>query len=211
MFESFLARYAADDQSVAAPWSSAALSAIPDLAAITGRWGGASFNSGLYRVHTESSSRSATAALKPYLGEAWNDAIAFAFDWLGRNFAVSPRLWSAQNPLVYLVDLGEGAAFELPASPADLHDRELVEYADDVVAANWFSQWRAAHNGRSLEFTQCVGFRRPLFLGGTDGDDNLEVIDVDVYWSLTSQLYGKTKDLPVGTSVAGVTIEPESL
>lgn len=208
MFDRFLDGFLPDSSETATPWAKADLAAVTDLDEVLSRWGGASFNSGLYRVHSEASSRAATAAIKPYLQQAWNDAIAFAFDWLGRNFAISPRAWSDQNPLIYLVDLGEGSAFEIPTNIADFHNAELVEHADDALAADWFSEWREAHGGIRLEFNQCVGYRTPLFLGGTDNDDNLEVVNTDVYWTLTSQMYGQVKGLPDGTPIAGVSIEP---
>lgn len=207
MFERFLSKYSPDEAGVAPRWAARELVAVTDLADTLVKWGGMSFNSGLYRLHSEASSRAATLAVKPYLQEAWNDAIAFAFDWLGRNFVASPRRWSDQNPLIYLVDMGEGSVFEIPMSIAEFHDVELVEHADDALAADWFSEWREAHNGMRLEFNQCVGYRTPLFLGGTDGDENLEIADTDVYWSLMGQIYGQVKDLPEGTPIGSVTIE----
>jgi hypothetical protein len=42
------------------------------------------------------------------------------------------------------------------------------------------------------------------YLGGKDSVDNLEVIDLEVYWSLTGQLRDGTPLLPPGTSVRQV-------
>ncbi|EWM17837.1 T6SS immunity protein Tdi1 domain-containing protein [Kutzneria sp. 744] len=207
MFERFLGRYTPDDLGEAVPWVSAPLGTVTDLVDVTNTWGGVSFNSGLYRVHSESSSRAATAAIQPYLQEAWSDAIAFAFDWLGRNFVVSPSRWSKRNPLVCVVDMGEGRVFEIPASLGDFHNVELVDYANEALAADWFSEWRVTQGGLGLKFEQCVGYRTPLFLGGTDGDDNLEIADIDVYWALTSQIYEQVKSLPEGTPIAGLNID----
>jgi hypothetical protein len=47
----------------------------------------------------------------------------------------------------------------------------------------------------------CVGFRSPLFLGGQDSVDNLELTDLDVYWSLSGQLRLATQDLDEGTVI----------
>ncbi|MGW6275929.1 hypothetical protein [Kribbella sp. NPDC055071] len=41
----------------------------------------------------------------------------------------------------------------------------------------------------------------PLFLGGQDVTENLEVCDLDVYWSMRGQLRLAVRDLPPGTSV----------
>lgn len=51
------------------------------------------------------------------------------------------------------------------------------------------------------KFTQCVGYKRPLFLGGKDAVENLELSEVEVYWHLMGQLIRQAKGLPVGTPV----------
>ncbi len=49
--------------------------------------------------------------------------------------------------------------------------------------------------------TECVGYRKPLFLGGQDVIDNLEISDMEVYWSLCGQLLGRVRNLPNGARV----------
>jgi len=44
-------------------------------------------------------------------------------------------------------------------------------------------------------------YKRPLFLGGSDTTDNLEISDLEVYWLLVGQLIREAKGLPSGTSV----------
>jgi hypothetical protein len=39
--------------------------------------------------------------------------------------------------------------------------------------------------------TECIGYRVPLFLGGSDTVENLEKVDLDVYWHLHGQLIQK--------------------
>jgi Domain of unknown function (DUF1851) len=51
---------------------------------------------------------------------------------------------------------------------------------------------------------QCVGYQVPLFLGGKDSLENLEITDLDVYWSLSGQLRQGTWVLPPGTAVVQV-------
>ena len=57
-----------------------------------------------------------------------------------------------------------------------------------------------------LKADECVGYRVPLFLGGQDVVDNLEVSDLGVYWSLCAQLRQGTRDLPTGTSIGSVSV-----
>jgi len=48
-----------------------------------------------------------------------------------------------------------------------------------------------------------MGYRKPLFLGGSDEVENLEVSDLDVYWHIMGQIIRKTKGLPQGTPCSG--------
>jgi hypothetical protein len=64
-----------------------------------------------------------------------------------------------------------------------------------------FHQRWLASGGATPGHTQCVGYRKPLFLGGADKLENLELSDLDVYWHLMGQLIAKTKGLPRGTPV----------
>jgi len=53
-------------------------------------------------------------------------------------------------------------------------------------------------------YTQCLGNRKPLFLGGTDELWNMELSDLDVYWHVVGQLVRKTRGLPLGTPIRAV-------
>ncbi|MBN3765580.1 DUF1851 domain-containing protein [Burkholderia sp. Ac-20365] len=75
---------------------------------------------------------------------------------------------------------GTGQALEIPCDIESFHDKELVGYRDAVLAEPFFLQW-VESGGHQPQYTQCVGYKRSLFLGGEDTLANLEVIDLDVY------------------------------
>jgi hypothetical protein len=101
---------------------------------------------------------------------------------------------------------GTGEALEIPVPLSAFHDEELVDFSDSALAAGFFREW-AAVSRATLQFNECAGYKLPLFLSGLDTVENLEVVDVDVYWTLTGQLLLQTGDLPAGTSVSSVTID----
>ncbi len=49
---------------------------------------------------------------------------------------------------------------------------------------------------------ECVGYQTPLFLGGVDATTNLEICDVDVYWTLSAQILAQVGGLPVGAPIS---------
>lgn len=164
------------------------------------RFGGQSYNGGLYRVIAASGVRS------------WNDLIegafpvfkgrvhCFAFDWLGRVFALDRQRHVQDGLGVVMFEPGTGQALEIPCNITSFHDDELCEYSDAALADNFYRQWLTA-GGAQPAYNQCVGYKRPLFLGGSDTVENLELVDIDVYWTISAQLIAKLRGAPQGTSL----------
>lgn len=173
------------------------------------RWtAGCSFENGLYRVHSAATARVGQAAADAAFPEYAGRLSVFGFDWLGRQFAVDFAREDNGEPLVMMLEPGTADALEIPATLVAFHDEELVEYTDQALASEFFASWSAAHTeALPLDNAECVGYRVPLFLGGSDTIDNLEVTDFDVYWSVTGQMRLQAKDLPPGTPVRRFSID----
>ena len=167
--------------------------------------GGCSFESGLYRVFgvEEVAGRTelAAAAFPEFAGRIQ----CFGMDWLGRQFATDSARGSKADPEVLLLEPGTGEALEIPVSLSKFHDEELVDYSDAVLAVESFQDW-LNRAGRAPSMDECVGYRTPLYLGGADDITNLEIYDVDVYWTISAQLLAQTRGLPVGTPTTNVII-----
>ncbi len=165
--------------------------------------GGCSFDKALYR------------AMTPNSIEQWNQIIEFAFpdfddrvqcfgyDWLGRIFAVDSGRLEEGHPGVVMFEPGTGHALEIPCNIVTFHNKELIDYREEALAISFRNLWRVG--GTAPSYEECVGYRIPLFLGGEDTVDNLEITDLDVYWTLAGQIIRKTKGLPPGTPPGKVT------
>jgi hypothetical protein len=166
-------------------------------------FGGSSFGSGLYRV------------VHPSDLSAWHDRFhlafpqfkdcvtCFGFDWLGRAFALDNRRLQSGQPRVIMFELGTGEALEIPANLQSFHEEELIEHGEAALAISFHEKWLAG-GGEAPKYTQCVGYQKPLFLGGDDEVWNLELSDLDVYWHVVGQLVRKTRGLPPGTPIRAV-------
>jgi len=86
-----------------------------------------------------------------------------------------------------MLEPGTGQVLEIPAPFSRFHDEELVDYAEAALATSFFEVWSATHRS-VLGFGECAGYRTPLFLGGSDDVQNLELSDIDVYWTIVGQL-----------------------
>lgn len=191
MFARFQATYGPtrDTGSGGAIWQDAHFAGVAGYADFAGEFAGASFASGLYRFHDAHSGPEALASIAEAFPEFAERALPFGYDWLGRHFAVDFGRVAAGEPRVLLLEPGTGEVLEIPASFAAFHEQELLESPDAALASDFFKSW-AATNVRSLPLRrdQCVGYKIPLFLGGEDTVENLEVTDLEVYWSIFGQL-----------------------
>jgi hypothetical protein len=125
-------------------------------------------------------------------------------DLLGRQFAVDSGRLEGGEPLVLLFEPGTGEILEIPYPYVRFHE-QLDELREPALAGSFFDSWEQANPGLlPLGVTQCAGYRVPLFLGGKDVVDNLEVVDLEVYWALSGQLHKGTCVLPPGTSIGQI-------
>ncbi len=176
---------------------------VENLGRVVDALGGKTFNHGLYRVLATKQIPAATQAMEEVFPEYRGRIVPFAFDWLGRHFASDLARVENGQPQVLMLEVGAGEAMEIPASVLDFHNVELVDFANDALAVPFWRQWRS-HNPTDLGFTECVGYKVPLFLGGPDVLANLEVIELSVYVEICGQLRNKVRTLPAGQSIRRV-------
>jgi hypothetical protein len=203
-FDRFLAAYPISDHVIVTDaWAAGLIDGVDELMVA---FAGATFERGLYRLHTRKSSERAIAVICESFPELAGGIAPFGFDWLGRQFAVDLR--RGRDGLVLLVDPGAGEILEVPVTFADFHNHELIEEPDAALAKPFFDEWVGANPG-ALPLTPdvCVGYEVPLFLGGRDEIENLAPVDIWVYWSLTGQLWSQVRRLAPGTQISQVSIE----
>ncbi|UVW28435.1 DUF1851 domain-containing protein [Massilia sp. H6] len=186
--------------------SCASLPAPEVLATLFARYGGRSFRQGIYRV------------LSPETADHWASVIISAFptyagrircfgmDWLGRCFALDSERLEGGGEGVVMFEPGTGEALEVPCNLISFHEGELIQYREAALAESFYREW-LENGGAAPTITQCIGYRTPLFLGGSDTLGNLELSDMDVYWTISAQLIQKTRSLPIGTVLPRISIE----
>ena len=163
----------------------------PGTRAVLGGLAGTTLGQGLYRFHTRASAAAADELVASAYPDFAGRVACFGMDWLGRQFSLDVARGTPQDPEVLMFDVGAGEALEIPTAFSAFHDHELTQYTDAALATDFFEQWHSTHPD-PIGFDQCVGYTIPLFLGGADDMSNLELTDLDVYWTLTGQLRTST-------------------
>lgn len=200
MFESFQRNFERDPFNERAPECEIPRPDIPELHELLARFGGASFQEGLYRVIHPAQLDEWQTRICSAFPEFEGRITCFGFDWLGSTFALDAKRPEDGLHGVVMFEPGTGEALEIPANLLSFHDSGLLEFGEAALAISFYTKWRES-GGVAPNFDQCIGYKKPLFLGGSDEVDNLEATEVEVYWHLIGQLIRKAKGLPEGTAL----------
>lgn len=207
-FDKFLASYTKTDNnnSYAKLYEDIGLSVLsnlPELSSIIKKFSGNIFDNGLFKVHNAGSFFFWTNLTFEFFKKFKGNSYVFAFDWVGRQYAIN---YSENKTKILMLDSATGEAFELPKSLETFFNEDLINYKNDLLEFDKFNLLTQTLFNQ-LSFDQCCGFKIPLFLSGKDQIDNLEVIDLEVYWELNFQIYSKIKNLPGGTLIGNISIK----
>jgi hypothetical protein len=162
--------------------------------------GGRSFNGGQYRTHRLSDVADWNTTIATAWTETAGEVCCFGYDWLGRQFG----LYRGSTVLQF-----SAGALEMVEIPGDLdafHNEVLVDMAEPALAVDFYKAWLAS-GGAIPRPDECVGYKRPLFLGGSDWIDNLELIDLDVYWTVCAPVIARARIVGVGGHIGKLVID----
>ena len=132
-----------------------------------------------------------------------NKLECFASDWLGRQFVIYKENFKTEK--ILMLDPASGDIFEIANDFVEFHENILLNNYDDCVAYNFFQEWLDS-SVEEISRNQCVGYKKPLFLGGKEDIGNLEIVDMEVYWYLNIQLFEKTKIMKKGSKINKIEI-----
>lgn len=146
----------------------------PELRYFFETLGGRSFNGGLYRTVHPADLRLWNGRIRLAFPDYAAGIICFGYDWLGTAFALKPARLEEGRPGVAMFDLASGDAMEVSANLITFHEKAVFDRSEETLVASFYEKWRAS-GGAAPAYDQCIGFKVPLFLGGEEEVDNLEV------------------------------------
>jgi len=188
MFEAFKQQFRPD--SVSPSDAGEIDTAVAGLRELLRAFGGASFNQGLYRVVRAGDTGAWAARIAPAFPAFQGRIACFGYDWLGRAFALDSGRLEGRAPGVVMFEPGAGRALEIPTDIVGFHNDILIRHAEPALAVDFHRRWLAS-GGAAPRHSECVGYKKPLFLSGKDDLENLEIGDLDVYWHIFGQIIAK--------------------
>ncbi|WP_300379878.1 T6SS immunity protein Tdi1 domain-containing protein [Clostridium sp.] len=155
---------------------------------------GNSFGGGIYRLHNYDDIKKWNEIVSDAFPEFKERIQCFGYDWLGRQFSIDKTRILDGQPQILMFEPGTGEALEIPCNFIQFHNDEIPNYHEACLASEFFHDWMKSSKNK-LDKKSCVGYKVLLFLGGDDIVENLEVSDMEVYWSICSQMIKNTKNL----------------
>lgn len=164
--------------------------------------GGKSYQQGILVVFDNEEVARSTLTIWEMFPRLKDQATVFGCDWKGRYFATR----QADGEEVILIEPDTDSIYEIEVGLAEFYNSELVQHHDAALASTFFQEWKE-NTPEELLLHQCVGYRVPLFLGGEDVVDNLEIVERQFYAEFCGQLLKKVRNLPEGTPVSDIRME----
>lgn len=91
-----------------------------------------------------------------------------------------------------LFEIGTGEVLVIESNFLDFINIELPQNHNACLAYSFYQDW-LKNGGEAVNYGQCIGYKIPLFLGGKDEISNLEISDMDVYWTVLAQFKSQIK------------------
>ncbi|SCY74918.1 T6SS immunity protein Tdi1 domain-containing protein [Butyrivibrio sp. INlla14] len=156
---------------------------------IINQLGGMELGNGIIRIIKEADLKKWNSIIDDAFPFFKNMYKLFAYDWLGRFFAVDLR--NCNQPKILMFEIGTHDVLGIPSTLEQFFDNEVVESSDACLASDFFKEYLLKFEKPG--YYRCAGYKVPLFGGGEDTISNLEDSDIDVYWSIMTQVWGRTR------------------
>lgn len=154
---------------------------------------GLSFNDSLYRIAMPGDIESLNSLIAGVFPDFASRAICFAYDWLGRVFALDRDRVVNKALQVVVLDPTSAEAYEIPCSLLAFHNEELINYRQEALAEDLYKDWRETGHSAPA-FDQCISYITPLFMGGDEIFENMLPSSLEIYWQVCSDMLNELEN-----------------
>lgn len=163
-----------------------------DLAYFFNRYGGKSFSGGLYRTFSLDEISEWQLNIFHMYPQLKGNIIPFGYDWLGRIFSKFVNDSSLKQSVTFAFPFEE-QVLTIPVDIVSFHNEILISQKIPALESVMFDDFLQRKKLSSIARNECGALVKPFFLGGNFSIDNMELMDMDVYWTLSSQMLSKIK------------------
>ena len=156
-----------------------AVEGTENVATFIEAFSGKKFGNGAFRVLKREDLQKWHNVVLELFPNLWTDFKLFGFDWLGRFYATDEK-----ENIIFVFDPATNEVMDLLCGFSFFVNEILPKSAKDILALKLYKNYLKSN--REPVYSSCVGYKIPLYLGGEDTLENLEIIDLEVYWSISA-------------------------
>lgn len=144
--------------------------------------GGRQFGDGLFNAFTLADAERWKTTISEAFPKLQGIILPIGYSWAGVCFCLDYR-----DGKIIVADIGADELFAIPCSLRDFLNKELPQRGKVLLQSGDYTKWRLL-NRKPLTYGTCAGYRLPLFLNGDPGVRNREAGDLEVYWTVLTQV-----------------------
>lgn len=153
------------------------------------------YNNGIYTFVTRAEATVLNELAARVFSLTAGKVTVYAVDWMGRLFASNANfLDSAGSSTMFCLDFADATSFTTEVDFETFHNRTAVDMKRELFNLDQYDDW-IAHGPAPSDAESCIGYKIPLFLGGKDCRENMELTDRAVYLHLQAELSLATKNI----------------
>jgi hypothetical protein len=133
--------------------------------------------------------------------QVYSRFVPFASSWHGDLFCLDTHLHENQRFAICLLEPGTGKLLRIAPTIEQFFSETLINERESALVSSFYGAWRLS-GGAVPTFSECIGYKVPMFLNGADTVNNLEAINQDIYITLSGQMFAQLSSLPPGTPIS---------
>jgi len=158
------------------------------------RFNGCLVGDGLFQIFTPELSSQWHDQMQQFWPEFPFRGLCFGANSLGQIFFAEPGIVENSKLPIGFFSPTDGDVSLISDSMEEFIGQTISdsEEHNEVFLLLFFKEWLADGN-QPPKYGECLGYVRPLFFGGKDVNENMEIIDMDVYWTVTGAIINKIR------------------
>jgi len=111
----------------------------------------------------------------------------FGYDWQGNCYGIILNNATTLNENVVMFEIGTNKILSFSCDFNTFINKTFIDQLNSILVPQFFESAVKLYDDK-IGYGKCIGYKRPLFMGGQDIPSNLEYSDMDVYWTVLAQV-----------------------
>ena len=150
-------------------------------------FGGQQLLNGMFTIFKKNDLEKWEKNVKGFFNILKDEFNLFGYDWQGNCYGVILNNTAALCENVVMFEIGTNKMLSFNCNFNTFINKTFIDQLNAILVPQFFEN-AVNQCDEKIEYEKCIGYKVPLFLGGQDIISNLEYSDMDVYWTVLTQV-----------------------